>query len=63
MVRTCDICGKEENEQLMQSINTGRKTEWWCWECYKNAQYHANKSDHHRQQRLYKIHQSTKRHR
>ncbi len=62
MIRTCDICGKEESEELMEPISSGRKTEWWCWECYKTFQYEANKSDQHRQQRLYKIHQAKKRH-
>lgn len=58
MRRQCDVCGKEENEQLMQSINTGRKTEWWCWECWLNSQHEAAASEMARQQRLHRISES-----
>lgn len=61
MQRQCDICGKECNEKLMEHYFTGRKTEWWCWDCWKKAQYQATKSDMHRHQILYKIDQSKKR--
>lgn len=61
MIRVCDICGKEENERLMESISFGRKKEWWCWECYCAAQREATFSDKHRQKKLYKIHQARKR--
>ena len=62
MKRYCDICGCESDEHWMFPYNTGRKVMWLCWECWKNAQYEANKSDHHRHQRLYKIQESKKRH-
>ena len=62
MNRKCDICGAEQNEWSMQSYNTGRKVVWLCWECWKNSQYEANKSDHARQKKLYQIHKSKKRH-
>ena len=62
MKRTCDICGLEADEHWMQSYNTGRKVVWLCWECWKNSQYEANKSDHARQKKLYQIHKSKKRH-
>ena len=62
MKRECALCGKECNEQLMKPISSGRKTEWWCWECYLHSQREANLSDRHRQQKLYKINQSKKRH-
>ena len=62
MKRTCDICGLEADEHWMQSYNVGRKTVWLCWECYKNSQYEANKSDLARQKKLYQIHKSKKRH-
>lgn len=58
MKRACDICGKEENEQLMQSINTGRKTEWWCWECYLNSQREAAASEMFRQKHRHKLNES-----
>ncbi len=58
MIRTCDICGKEENEKLMEPINTGRRTEWWCWECYLNSQREATASEMARQQRLHRISES-----
>lgn len=61
MLRQCDICGKEENERMMKSINIGRKTEWWCWDCYKQSQYEASASDKYRQGKLYKIHKAHKR--
>ena len=63
MKRTCDICGLEADEHWMQSYNVGRRTMWLCWDCFKNSQYEANKSDKHRQQRLYKMHNSKKRNR
>ena len=62
MKRHCDICGLEADEHWMQSYNTGRKVVWLCWECFKNSQREANLSDRHRQQKLYKIKQSKKRH-
>lgn len=62
MNRTCDICGRECNERLMEPISYGRKTEWWCWECYKVSQQEANTSDRYRQQKLYKIQLGRKRH-
>lgn len=63
MQRQCDLCGKEDNERLMKQISFGRKTEWWCWECYKNSQREANASDRFRQKKLNKIKQSKKRNR
>ena len=63
MKRQCDICGCEADEHFMEHIFTGHKTEWWCWECWKNAQYEANKSDLTRQKKLYKLHEANKRNR
>ena len=45
----------------MESYNIGAKTVWLCWECYKNSQYQAKKSDLHRHQRLYKMQEAKKR--
>ena len=61
MKRTCEICGLEADEYWMFPFNTGRKSMWLCWDCYKNSQREANLSDRHRQHRLYKINQSKKR--
>ena len=63
MKRTCDICGLEADEHWMFSYNTGRKVVWLCWECYKNSQYEATKSDLVRQKKLYQIHKFKKRNR
>jgi ribosome-binding protein aMBF1 (putative translation factor) len=63
MKRHCDICGCEADEYWMQSYNTGRKVVWLCWDCYKNSQYEATKSDLSRQKKLYQIANSKKRHR
>lgn len=61
MKRICDACGMEADEHWMFPYNTGRKVVWFCWDCYKNSQYEANKSDLARQKKLYKIHSSKKR--
>ena len=60
MLRRCDICGEEFEEQLMEHYSTGRKTHWLCWDCYKKSQREANLSDRHRQHKLYKINQYKK---
>lgn len=61
MKRKCELCGGLFNEFDMMSYNTGRRTAWVCWDCYKNSQREANLSDRHRQHKLYKINQSKKR--
>ena len=61
MKQKCSVCGREFNEQLMESFFTGRKTEWYCWDCWKKSQYEANKSDLSRQKKLYQIHKSKRR--
>lgn len=61
MKRVCDICGCEADEYWMQTYNSGRRTFWLCWDCWKNSQYEANKSDLTRQKKLYKIANSKKR--
>ena len=63
MKRICDICGCEADEYWMHSYYTGRKMMWLCWDCYKNSQYEATKSDLSRQKKLYQIANSKKRHR
>ena len=61
MKRICDICGCEADEYWMQSYYTGRKMMWLCWDCFKNSQREATKSDVFRQKKLYKINNSRKR--
>lgn len=63
MKRKCDICGCEADEHWMESYNTGRTVMWFCWDCYKNSQYEAAKSDIHRRKRLGKLNESKKRNR
>lgn len=63
MKRKCDICGVEADEHFMESMFTGRKTEWWCWDCWKNAQYEAVKSEMQRQKKLHQLHNSKQRNR
>ena len=61
MKRICDICGCESDEYWMYSYYTGRKMMWLCWDCFKNSQREATKSDVFRQKKLYKMHNSKKR--
>lgn len=61
MKRNCDICGIEADEYWMHPYNTGRKTIWLCWSCFKNSQREATKSDVFRQKKLYKMHEGKKR--
>lgn len=62
MKHKCELCGGLFNEFDMMSYNTGRKTVWLCWDCYKNSQYEATKSDLARQKKLYQMHNARKRH-
>lgn len=61
MKRHCDICGCESDDHWMETYNTGRKVMWLCWDCYKQGQYQAAKSDMYRQNKLYKIKKSKER--
>ena len=63
MKRKCELCGGLFNEFDMMSYNTGRRTAWLCWDCYKQSQYEATKSDMVRQKKLYQIHNARKRNR
>ena len=63
MKRICDNCGLEAEEYWMFPFNTGRSAKWFCWDCYKNAQREATKSDLARQKKLYQIHNGKKRNR
>ena len=38
MIQVCEGCGKIQEEVWMMSYNTGRKTHWFCWECWKSGQ-------------------------
>ena len=41
MDRCCEMCGQTFNEVRMMSFNTGRKTHWYCWDCWKKGQGEA----------------------
>lgn len=60
--KKCELCGLEADEHWMMSFNPGTGLKWLCWDCYKQGQYEANKSDLSRQKKLYQIHNSKKRH-
>ena len=60
MKRHCDICGIECDEYWMQTFNTGKRTMYLCWDCFKQSQYEANMSNGYRQKKLYQIQQSKK---
>ena len=63
MKRRCDICGLEAEEHWMFPFNTGIGTQWLCWDCYKNSQREATKSDVYRQKKLHKLAEGKKRNR
>lgn len=63
MKQKCSVCGREFNEQLMESFFTGRKTEWYCWDCWKKSQYEAVKSEIHRRTKLARINEEKRRYR
>jgi len=55
MKRQCEICGLEAEEYWMFSYNAGKRKMWLCWDCYKQSQYEAAKSEINRQQKRYMI--------
>ena len=59
--KKCELCGIEADDHWMMSYNTGRRTAWVCWDCYKKSQYEAAKSEIHRSKRLGKINEERKR--
>lgn len=61
MKRICDVCGCEADEHWMMRYNTGRTVKWFCWECWKQSQYEAAKSEMQRQKKLISIHDSKRR--
>ena len=61
MKRKCELCGGLFSEFDMMSYNTGRRTAWVCWDCYKKSQYEAAKIEIHRSKRLGKINEERKR--
>ena len=61
MKRFCDICGIEADEHWMMPFNTGRRTMWLCWDCFKNSQYEVNMSKGYTNKKLYSIQQQKKR--
>ncbi len=61
MKRKCELCGGLFNEFDMMSYNTGRRTAWVCWDCYKKSQYEVTKSEIHRRTKLARINEERKR--
>ena len=41
MKQTCERCGEIFDEVWMMNYNTGRRTHWFCWECWKAGQGEA----------------------
>ena len=41
MKQTCEGCGEIFDEVWMMSYNTGRRTHWFCWDCWKQGQGEA----------------------
>ena len=41
MKQVCENCGQVHDEVWMMSYNTGRRTHWFCWECWKAGQGEA----------------------
>lgn len=41
MMQKCECCGLIYEEFQMMSYNTGRKTHWYCWTCWKEGQGEA----------------------
>lgn len=41
MTQRCERCGEISDELWMMSYNTGRRTHWFCWECWKAGQGEA----------------------
>lgn len=41
MMQKCECCGLIYEEFRMMSYNTGRKTHWYCWTCWKEGQGEA----------------------
>ena len=41
MKQVCEMCGQTFDEQWMMSYNSGRKTHWFCWSCWKAGQGEA----------------------
>lgn len=37
----CECCGGIFEERWMMSYNSGRKTHWYCWSCWKEGQGEA----------------------
>lgn len=38
MKQICEKCGQTFDELWMMSYNSGRKTHWFCWSCWKASQ-------------------------
>jgi len=54
LIRECEICGEFHDDRWMMSFNSGRKTHWLCWSCFKQSQYEAGKNESRRATAIYK---------
>ena len=52
MKRVCEVCGSEQDERWMMSYNSGRKTHWLCWDCFKMAQREMHSEELGRKKRI-----------
>lgn len=41
MKRICECCGLEHDDKWMMSYNSGLRTHWLCWTCWKAGQGEA----------------------
>lgn len=41
MKQICESCGQTFDDRWMMSYNSGRKTHWFCWSCWKAGQGEA----------------------
>ena len=61
MKQICECCKQEfEDWQMKYYSPIPGRPKWYCWDCYKNSQREATKSDVFRQKKLYKMHEGKK---
>ena len=54
MKQTCERCGEIFDEVWMMSYNTGRRTHWFCWSCWKQGQGEAGQVEIKRKRNIRK---------
>lgn len=45
MKRTCDVCGREDDESWMDYYNTGSSQIWVCYKCKRLGIREVNQSE------------------